>query len=87
MSLFSKRLIPNSEASFFVVASDTSPIGASVLLRLASALHALVLEGKNAGDLYPPREVDDETLWSAIQDAFERDRLYFELTQEPAPDQ
>lgn len=78
MSLFSKRLTPNSEVAHHLLSwqGDTSPTGASVHLRLASALHALVLEGKNGAlsDLYPPREVDDETLWSAIQDAFERDR-------------
>jgi hypothetical protein len=40
--------------------------------RLAGALHALVIDGKDdrLKAAYPPNEVSDETLWSAISDAF-----------------
>jgi hypothetical protein len=46
---------------------DPTSSGDSVALRLAGALHALVLSGRD-DDLkacYPPNQVDDETLWRA----------------------
>jgi hypothetical protein len=47
---------------------DPTSSGDSVALRLAGALHALVLSGRD-DDLkacYPPNQVDDETLWRAV---------------------
>jgi hypothetical protein len=47
---------------------DASSQGATVALRLTGALHGLVLE-RTLPDLvaaYPPHEVDDESLWTAI---------------------
>lgn len=56
-------------------AGDPSPSGDSVPLRLAGALHALVLSGTD-GDLaavYPPHPIDnDDDLWSAIENALQR---------------
>lgn len=53
---------------------DPSPGADGVPLRLAGALHALVLQAQEgalqAG--YPPHMVDDDKLWSAIERAFTR---------------
>jgi hypothetical protein len=52
---------------------DASASGDAVPLRLAGALHALVLAKADA-DLvatYPPRETDDDTLWRAVANALE----------------
>jgi hypothetical protein len=64
------------------LAPDTAPIAARILdwpgepsnradalpLRLAGALHALVLEGRDAGlaAVYPPNEAGDDALWTAV---------------------
>ncbi len=51
----------------FAWKGDISPRSQSVPLRVASALHALRLKGHVAlAAVYPPNEVDDETLWSAV---------------------
>lgn len=43
-------------------------------LRLAGALHGLVIDGADAGltAAYPPKEVPDVALWRAVSDALER---------------
>jgi hypothetical protein len=50
---------------------DVSPAGQSVPLRTAGALHALVLDGSRPAlaAAYPPAEVDDDTLWDAVDAA------------------
>lgn len=50
---------------------DPSALGDAIALRLAGALHALVLTGRDPGlaAAYPPHKTDDEALWSAIQSA------------------
>jgi hypothetical protein len=51
---------------------DPSPNGDSVPLRLAGALHALVLSGADIGlaSAYPPHVIDDDAaVWSAIENA------------------
>ncbi|ABD56508.1 DUF2332 domain-containing protein [Jannaschia sp. CCS1] len=47
---------------------DVSAAGQSVPLRLAGALHGLVLDGTDARltAAYPPNTVDDDTLWQAV---------------------
>lgn len=47
---------------------DVSAAGQSVPLRLAGALHGLVLDGTDAGliAVYPPNDASDDTLWSAV---------------------
>lgn len=51
---------------------DISAAGQSVPLRLAGALHGLVLDGSDAGLIaaYPPNDVGDDALWLAIRTAF-----------------
>lgn len=50
---------------------DVGPAGQSVPLRLAGALHALVLSGDAPAlaAVYPPNEVREAALWSAVADA------------------
>lgn len=46
---------------------DLGPAGDSVPLRLCGALHALHLQGDaTLTEVYPPHQVSDDTLWSAI---------------------
>jgi hypothetical protein len=51
---------------------DVGPAGHSLPLRLAGALHALVLTGDRLADAYPPHSVPDATLRAAVQDALDR---------------
>jgi hypothetical protein len=53
---------------------DAGPSGASVPLRLAGALHGLVLDASDAGlaEVYPPRDATDAALWSAVEAALVR---------------
>jgi hypothetical protein len=52
-------------------AGDPSPNGDSVPLRLAGALHALVLSGsdKQLACVYPPHTAEADDLWSAVEKA------------------
>jgi hypothetical protein len=47
---------------------DVGPSGASLPLRLAGGLHALLLRGSapELEPVYPPHEVSDRTLWAAV---------------------
>ncbi len=75
MSLSADRLAADGAvgARLHAWAGDVGPTGASLPLRLAGALHALVLDG-DAGlrAVYPPNDVDDETLWAAVERALDR---------------
>lgn len=76
MPLIAERLTPATEAGARILnwEGDVGPAGQSVPLRTAGALHALVRDGADAGlaAAYPPAHVDDDTLWAAVQDAFDR---------------
>lgn len=56
---------------FATVAGDVGPMGASLPLRIASGLHALVLERRapKLVEVYPPRAVSDAALSSAVIEA------------------
>ncbi len=73
MRLFSERLRHGNPVADRILDwdGDPSPYADSVPLRTAGALHALRLEGLALGDVYPPHEVDDDTLWSAVEDAMD----------------
>jgi len=59
---------------------DVSPRGQSVPLRLAGALHALVLQGHTAlGAVYPPATVDDDALWDVISNALIADAAHIDI--------
>ncbi len=59
----------------------------SIPLRIAGALHGLVLDGSDADltAVYPPHTAEDDALWAAIETAFERHeaRLMAWLDQAP----
>ncbi len=57
---------------------DAGGRGDALALRLAGALHGLVLEGRDPGlmAVYPPEEADDEALWGAIAAALEAHEGY-----------
>jgi hypothetical protein len=71
--LFADRLNPGSAVADRILqwSGDPSPMADSVPLRIAGSLHALVLEGCDANlkVAYPPNQVDDDTLWSAVTSA------------------
>ena len=58
---------------FAAFTGDIGPGGASLPLRLAGGLHALVLTGRDAGlaAVYPPNVVADRTLWQAAEAAMQ----------------
>ncbi|SFJ94899.1 DUF2332 domain-containing protein [Celeribacter neptunius] len=67
---------------------DISSNGASVPLRLAGALHGLVLEGVDAdlGALYPPHPLPEpERLWQAACAAIARHEAYLDQRLNDAP--
>jgi hypothetical protein len=56
---------------------DIGPGGQSVPLRLAGALHALHLQGHSGlAAAYPPENVDDQTLWSAVSSTLQSDAAH-----------
>ena len=73
MLLCAERLEPGTPVTDRVLGwpGDPRPQSDNLPLRLAGALHALRLEGLALEDVYPPYQVEDETLWLAIEDAFE----------------
>ncbi|WP_323036758.1 DUF2332 domain-containing protein [Pararhodobacter sp.] len=65
---------------------DLSASGHSVPLRLAGALHSLVLRG-DAGlrAVYPPQDVDDDALWCAVAHAIQQHAADLGATLDSAP--
>ncbi|MCS6622478.1 DUF2332 family protein [Roseibacterium beibuensis] len=76
MSLMADRLTSDSTVGARVLAwqGDVSSAGQSIPLRLAGALHGLILDGLDAKltAAYPPNTVSDEALWAAVDGAFTR---------------
>ncbi|NSX53469.1 DUF2332 domain-containing protein [Parasulfitobacter algicola] len=65
---------------------DASSAGASLPLRLAGGLHALVLRGDLAlKSVYPPNAVSDDMLWSAVNEAMIRNQPFLIHWIESAP--
>ena len=63
----------------FAWEGDVSGRAASVPLRIAGALHALVLNGHTGlSAVYPPHSVDDDTLWSAVANALTNDAAFID---------
>ncbi|MBF9033893.1 DUF2332 family protein [Rhodobacterales bacterium HKCCE2091] len=61
--------------------------GQSVPLRIAGALHALVLDGSDPdlAAVYPPHDADDDRLWAAISAAFTRHQARLMAWLDSAP--
>ncbi|MEM9755419.1 MAG: DUF2332 family protein, partial [Pseudomonadota bacterium] len=76
MSLFARRLGPGGRVAGRLLSwpGRVDSAGQSVPLRIAGALHALVLDGADRGlsAAYPPNTVPDDVLWSAVLAAFQR---------------
>lgn len=74
LTLLADRLRPDTPLAerLFNWEGDIGPAAQSVPLRLAGALHALVMKSPDSelARAYPPRQVSDDALWAAIQGAF-----------------
>ena len=72
MALFAERLQFGSSVADRILEwpCDVGPTGHSVPLRLAGALHGLVLERLALTEVYPPTQVSDDTLWAEVIRAF-----------------
>lgn len=57
---------------------DVSGAGQSILLRLAGGLHALVLQGHTLAATYPPNDVTDDALWTAVCAAFVTEEAFLD---------
>lgn len=66
---------------------DVTAMGQSVPLRLAGALHALVLQGRSPylTDAYPPHEFNKEAVWTAIQRAFRKHTAHLQTWLDSPP--
>ncbi len=65
---------------------EVGPRDQSVPLRLAGALHALHLQGDvTLAPVYPPHQVQDDTLWAAISDAFQQNATHINTWLDSAP--
>ena len=80
LTLLADRLRPDSPLThrLFDWPGDIGPNGASVPLRLAGALHALVLTGHPLAAAYPPHQADDEALWQALDSALRSEAPFLE---------
>lgn len=76
MPLLADRLRPTGAVARRVLdwPGDVGPLGQSVPLRLAGALHGLVLDGADDAlrAAYPPNIVDDDSLFAAVEAALIR---------------
>lgn len=72
---------------FASVAGDVGPMGASLPLRIASGLHALVLTRKSPrlAKAYPPNGVSDAELSAAVLDALSAHETYLLAWTDHAP--
>lgn len=73
-------------ARFEAFGGDIGPTGASLPLRLASGLHALVLHGQAPSlvAVYPPNTADDAALWAAVEHALaEHETFLLDWVQSP----
>ena len=73
-SAFMARLLRLMAQRLEAWPGDIGPKGASLPLRLASALHALVLNGQSAQlrSAYPPHHTNDDQLIKAVQTTLTR---------------
>ena len=74
LRLLAARLEPGTPLTdrLFSWEGDISARAQSVPLRIAGALHGLVLDGTDAGlaAVYPPHAPSDDALWDAVTAAF-----------------
>jgi hypothetical protein len=89
MPLIAERLTARTAVGARILGweGDVGPAGQSVPLRTAGALHALVLDKADPAltAAYPPAQVPDDTLWAAIEAAFERHEARIMAALDRAP--
>jgi len=89
MPLMADRLRPTGAVVRRVLGwpGDVGPGGQSVPLRLAGALHGLVLDGADQGLIaaYPPHAVGDDTLFAAVEAAMARNETRLMAWLDHAP--
>jgi hypothetical protein len=78
MSLFAERLAPGTPVADRILgwSGDPQASADSVPLRTAGALHALVLDGALLARAYPPHEVEDDTLWAAVEQTLQAETVH-----------
>jgi hypothetical protein len=64
---------------------DPSATADSVPLRLAGGLHALKIAGLALAEVYPPADVEDQTLWEAVEAALSDHEVHLLRWLENAP--
>ena len=88
MQLCAERPWPEGQITdrIFTWQGDISPLGQSVPLRLAGALHALCLQGHPVlTTVYPPQSVTDDTLWDAVRTTLVNDAAHIDTWLDSAP--
>ncbi|MEM6887261.1 MAG: DUF2332 family protein [Pseudomonadota bacterium] len=88
-TLFSERWTAPSalQTRLLEFTGDIGPAGASLPLRLAGGLHALVLSGKvpDLAALYPPARVPDSALWDAVEKVLQAEEKFLLAWVESPP--
>lgn len=89
LRLAAERLQPGTPLTdrLFGWTGDITGTGASVPLRLAGALHALVLSKRDPAlaAVYPPSETGDEALWGAISHAMAEQEAFIDRFVDSPP--
>jgi len=87
MRLADERLQPGNTLTdtMFNWPRDASSKSDAVPLRFAAGLHALFLTNRALVDVYPPEDVDDDTLWSAVETAISHHEAELLTWLETAP--
>lgn len=79
-NLLAARLDHSTAVGHRILSWQGEPSGKNdaLALRIAGALHALVLSGENRAlaACYPPAEVSDDALWEACSDTFRADEAF-----------
>lgn len=88
-TLAAERLTDETRVGATILAWPGNPDGTgdALALRLAGTLHALVRSGRDPAlsAVYPPHQVDDDTLWAAIKAALRRDEAFILERLKSAP--
>ena len=81
MRVLGEKIAPDRKLTNDIIEmpGQLGPEAASIPLRIAGALHALKLQDRaGLANVYPPNDVADEALWSAIDNALNRETQFIE---------
>ncbi len=88
-TLAAERLNGDSSVGATVLGWPGNPDGTgdALALRLAGTLHALVRSGQDPAlaAAYPPQQIEDDTLWAAVEAALRRDETFILERLKSAP--